>query len=143
MKLYFDSAYVGKCYLHEPDGVEVRKVAGRASGLYSSALAVVELASLLLRHRREKRMTGEQGAIVRELFQQDVRDGSWILLPVSSRILYRAESVAIGLPATVFLRAGDAIHLASAAEAKFDEIWTSDRHMLAAAPHFGLIGRSV
>jgi predicted nucleic acid-binding protein len=41
------------------------------------------------------------------------------------------------------LRAGDAIHLASARHEGFSEIWTNDRHMLKAASHFGLAGRSV
>ena len=34
-------------------------------------------------------------------------------------------------------------HLVTAADSGFTEIWTNDRHMLAAAPHFGLAGRSV
>jgi predicted nucleic acid-binding protein len=41
------------------------------------------------------------------------------------------------------LRAGDAIHIVSAVEAGFNEIWTNDRHLLAAAAHFGLKGRCV
>jgi predicted nucleic acid-binding protein len=41
----------------------------------------------------------------------------------------------------LFLRAGDAVHLATAAEAGFGEVWTNDRHMLAAARAFGLRGR--
>jgi predicted nucleic acid-binding protein len=46
------------------------------------------------------------------------------------------------LPPAVFLRAGDAVQLVSALEAGEPEVWTNDRRMLAAAPHFGLVGRS-
>ena len=42
-------------------------------------------------------------------------------------------------PPDVPLRAGDAIHTATALET---EIWTNDRHLLAAVAHFGLAGRS-
>jgi predicted nucleic acid-binding protein len=47
------------------------------------------------------------------------------------------------LPDGVFLRSGDAIHLVNASQAGFPEVWTNDRHLLSAAPHFGLAGRSV
>ena len=40
------------------------------------------------------------------------------------------------------LRAGDAIHTATALETAETEIWTNDRHLLAALAHFGLAGRS-
>jgi hypothetical protein len=45
-------------------------------------------------------------------------------------------------PADVPLRAGDAIHTATALETGETEIWTNDRHLLAAVAHFGLAGRS-
>jgi predicted nucleic acid-binding protein len=48
-----------------------------------------------------------------------------------------------GFPPGVPLRAGDAIHLASALDVGEPEIWTNDRHLLKAATHFGLAGRSV
>ncbi|GDX08283.1 hypothetical protein LBMAG57_00540 [Verrucomicrobiota bacterium] len=42
------------------------------------------------------------------------------------------------LPATVFVRAADALHLTCTAEEGFTAIHTNDRHMLAAAPEHGL-----
>jgi predicted nucleic acid-binding protein len=41
------------------------------------------------------------------------------------------------------LRAGDAVHLASALEVGEPEMWTNDRHLRAAATHFGITARSV
>lgn len=79
----------------------------------------------------------------RGFFLHDVRDGILLLLPVSDRVLYRVEALTRSLPASSFLRAGDAIHLTTAREAGFDEIWSNDRHLLAAARYFGLLGRSL
>jgi predicted nucleic acid-binding protein len=65
------------------------------------------------------------------------------MVPVSEPILRQVELLTRSLPKTTPLRAGDAIHIVSAVEAGFNEIWTNDRHLLAAADHFALKGRSV
>jgi predicted nucleic acid-binding protein len=43
----------------------------------------------------------------------------------------------------VFLRAADAIHLATAAESEFRIVYSNDAHLLAAAKYFGIQGRNV
>jgi hypothetical protein len=58
-------------------------------------------------------------------------------------VFYGVESAVQNLPANVLLRAGDAVHLVTAKLAGFSEIWTNDRRLLQAAPHFGLTGKSV
>jgi predicted nucleic acid-binding protein len=49
----------------------------------------------------------------------------------------------ISAPREIFLRTADAVHLVTAQELGEREVWTNDRHMLAAASYFGLAGRSV
>ena len=143
MRLYFDTAYLAKCYLNEPDGRAVRKLARRASSLCSSMLSIAELACVFHRQVREARLTLDQAALWRARFLEDVRNGVWVLMPVTERVLYRVESLVAGLPRAAFLRAGDAIHLVTAFEAGFTDIWTNDRRLLNAAPHFGLTGKTV
>ena len=53
-----------------------------------------------------------------------------------------AEVIA-SAPATTFLRAADALRLATAAENGFTEIHSNDKHLIAAAPLFGLRGVNV
>jgi len=143
LRIYFDTAYIAKCYLNEPDAKEVRQAARKATGLYSSAWCVLELACVFRRQVREHSINEKQVGACRNLFLEDVRNGVWNLFPVPDRLLYRAEALVADLPSKIYLRAGDAIHLISAQEAGFSEIWTNDRHLLAAARYFGLSGKSI
>jgi hypothetical protein len=63
------------------------------------------------------------------------------LIPVTTDLLRRVDRFVRSLPPQTFLRAGDAIHLVSAIEYGFDEVWTDDRHLLAAAAAAGLSGK--
>lgn len=95
------------------------------------------------RQVREGRLTAVYAAEVIHNFRDDLANDIWTLLPLSTALLRQVDVEMSKLPAHLSLRAGDAIHLVSALDAGFTEIWTNDRHMLAAAPHFGLTGRSV
>lgn len=143
MRLYFDTAYIAKCYLNEPEGVAVRRLARRASGLYSSMLAIAELSCVFHRQVREGRLGEDQAGEWRAHFLEDLNNGVWVLLPVTERILFRVDALVSAVPNGVFLRSGDAIHLVTALEASFPEIWSNDRHLPGAAEHFGLRARSV
>ena len=143
MSVYFDTAYVAKCYLNEPDSAGVRAFARGVTGLTSSAWCRAELACVFQRHVREGRLRRSDARAIHQVFLDDVVDGAWTLLPVSAETLERVEEHVRRLRKNVFLRAGDAVHLATAVAAGFREVWTNDRHMLAAARSFGLRGRSV
>jgi predicted nucleic acid-binding protein len=140
---YFDAAYIAKCYLHEPDAAAVRALARSSPSLYTSALSIAEVACVFHRHVREGTLKGKAAAQVRDAFREDLGNDTWVLVPVTDLILRRVEILTRTLPSSTFLRAGDAIHIVSAIEAGFHEIWTNDRHFLAATAHFGLHGRSV
>jgi predicted nucleic acid-binding protein len=141
--MYLDSAYIAKYYLNERDSAEVRRLIQGADSLESSAWALPEVHCVFHRHMRQGSITPAQCRRVAELFLQHVRSGMWTLTPVSESLLMRTASRLSLAPAEVFLRTGDAVHLTTAHEIGAAEIWTNDRHMLGAAPYFGLEGRTV
>jgi predicted nucleic acid-binding protein len=141
--MYFDSAYIAKYYVNEPDATAVRAVAEAASSLRSSAWARLEVASVFHRHVREGSLSAEEGQERIDLFRTHVDDGYWELIPVSERLIHKAVTLIRALPRNLPLRAGDAMHIATALDAGEPELWTNDRHLLAVANHFGLIGRCV
>ena len=141
--MYLDSAYLAKYYLNEPDSAAVRQAIGRAKSRVSSVWAIPEMACILHRHAREGFLSATQSRAVLDSFLKHVDQGIWKIVPVTESLLRRCSLVVSGLPTGVFLRARDAVHLAAASAVDEPEIWTNDRHLLAAAPYFGLIGRSV
>ena len=140
---YFDAAYVAKCYLPEPDAVAVRKVAASSEALHTSALSIAEVACVFHRHRREGVLDKRSEVTLRKQFLEDIENEHWLLLPVTEHILRRVETMTRSLPSGTLLRAGDAIHIATALDGHFGEIWSNDRRLCAAAEQCGLRGRGV
>ncbi len=141
--MYLDSAYLAKYYVNEPDARAVRSLIRRASHICSSSWAFIEVTCVFHRHIREGSLTITQGHELIDLFRGHVEAGFWNLISLTDVLLRRTATLIRALPPTVPLRAGDAIHLATALQAGEVEIWTNDRHLLAAAAFFGLAGRTV
>jgi predicted nucleic acid-binding protein len=139
--MYLDSAYIAKFYVNEPDAPAVRALIARADALVSSTWALGEVSCVLHRHMREGSLNAAQFRELLRVFLKHVDAGIWTLVPVGERLLRKITSLVGAAPSGVYLRAGDAIHLATAQDLGEHEIWTSNRHMLAAAPRFGLAGR--
>ena len=140
--MYIDSAYIVKYYIHEANSAAVREILRKAESRVSSALAIAEVTCAFHRRLREGHLSGDLFREVLGSFLKHVEAGAWTVAPVSERVLHRVSRMLRLAPASLYLRSGDAVHLATALEIGELEVWTSDRHMLAAAPHFGLIGRT-
>jgi predicted nucleic acid-binding protein len=141
--IYFDAAYIAKCYLNEPGADRVREVAYGADGLASCELARLEFASILKRHARERHVTRRELTAILKDFEDDEKNGVWQWFGVTSELVEKARQAVLDVPGTVFVRSGDALHLACAEEHGFDEVYTNDRHMLQAARYFHVTGVNV
>ena len=102
-----------------------------------------EVISAFHRKRREQAISARFYEITLREFLRELRGGAFRWLPLSDRIFERVELVYAKLPATIFLRAADALHLSTASENGFREIHSNDAKLLSAAPHFGLRGLNV
>jgi predicted nucleic acid-binding protein len=139
--VYLDSAYIAKFYVNEADSTAVRKEIQAAETLVSSEWAIAEVTCVVHRHFREKSLRAAHVAEILDAFEEHIRTGVWGLIAVTPSRLRRVAALVRTAPRDLFLRAGGAIHLITALESGEREIWTSDRHLLAAAAHFGLEGR--
>jgi predicted nucleic acid-binding protein len=141
--IYLDTAYIAKCYLNEPGADRVRSLARDARGLASSELARLELACTVHRHVREGHLAPREAREALADFHADERADVWKWLPVTPFLLGKASDEVASLPARPLLRAVDVLHLVTAREHGFREVYTNDRHMLDGARYFGLTGVNV
>ncbi len=141
--IYLDASYIVKCYLYEAGSVEVLKLVQKSSGRSSALHGRTEFYSAVHRRLREKHLFARDVAAVWKQFENDERSGLWHWLAVTENVVRHACNTFEKLDATIFLRASDALHLACAVENRFSEIYSGDRILLEAAPHFGLKGVSV
>jgi len=140
--MYLDSAYVAKYYLNERDSQAVRAVIHRADSLVTSEWSLIEVTCAFHRHLRQGELTERQQRELAQAFRKHIDEELWGLVLLSRRLVQRVLTAISSAPAGIFLRSGDAVQLVSAQDAGEREVWSSDRHLLAAAPHFGLVGRS-
>ena len=142
-RLFFDDTYFGKLHWREPGSAEVLACAATTDELVCSAHGRAEFYSIGFRKLRKGLTVPSTLQIVFAQFDTDIANGNIHLLPLTDAVLDRVKSVFATAPATTYLRAADAIHLATAVEHGFAEIHSNDKHLLAAAPLFGLRGVNV
>lgn len=140
---YFDSAYIAKCYLPEVGHAEVSALATRSQRISSAAIARLEVVAVFHRKLREQAISAPVHCELHRQFSEDISAGVWHLLPATDTLLVKAQAAFETLPPAIFLRAADCLHLVTASEAGFAEIYSNDRHLLAAAAHFSLRGLNV
>jgi predicted nucleic acid-binding protein len=142
-RVYFDSSYIAKFYLNEPDSTRIRELVRKSDAIHSSLWAYAEFHAVLHRHLREGVVSSIDARDLALRFCRHIDDGLWNLIPVNESLLRRTSALIMSAPRDLFIRTADAVHLTAAQEAGEREVWTNDRHMLAAAAYFGLSGRSV
>ena len=141
--MYFDTSYIAKFYFNEPDSPRVRALVRKPDAIYSSLWALAELHAVLHRHLREGVLSPNEARGLASRFSEHIEHGLWNLIPVNEALLRRTGALMVSAPRDLFLRTADAVHLTTAHEMGERNVWTNDRHMLAAAAYFGLTGRSV
>ena len=139
--IYFDATFLVKLHLREPGSERVLEFVRQKNDIVASfIMAKMETAAAFHRKYREGSMTHASLLKAQEQVSREIEMGRLAWLPLSPVIVDRVHQIFLDLPSTVFLRTGDAIHLATASEAGFKEIYSNDKHLLAAATLFKLKG---
>jgi predicted nucleic acid-binding protein len=139
----YDTNYLIKLQCGEAGSKEVKAHAATLDVICCALYGRAEFASACHRKVREGQATLPQLQAMLAQLHADHAAGALQWLPVTDAVLVRVENAFAAAPAGVYLRAGDALHLATAAEHGFTEIYSNDKHLLAAASQFGLTGLNV
>lgn len=141
--IYVDTSYIIKSYLNEPGSAAVLDLLEQVSGRASALHARTEFWAGVHRHVREANISRRQASETWRQLAKDEADGHWHWLPLTDAVIRRSCTAFESLEASILLRSADALHLACAALNGFKEIYSNDRRLLSAAPHFGLTPANV
>lgn len=135
---YFDSAYIAKFYVDEPESDAIRKLAASLGRVHCSALGRIEVTSVFHRKWREGAFTEREFREVSAQFADDCEARLWTWLSITENLIENtAESIRV-LGKSITIRSADALHLISAKVHGLPRVYTNDRHMLLAASAFGV-----
>ena len=137
---YFDSAFIAKFYLDEPGSEAIRGLAESLGEVHCLVIGRIEVAGVFHRKWRENAFSDPAFREISDQFSDDCAAGLWQWLPLTAGLVDTAAGAIRRLPKSVFLRSADALHLSCAREHGFRQIYSNDRHVLAAARHFKLKG---
>jgi len=140
--IYCDTSYLVRLYLAETGHEAVRELCSKDRAA-SAGHALGEVPAALHRAFRDGRLAPGIFQACVEQFQNDCAAEAYLWLPVEAALFASMAGRYAKLPQNTFLRSADALHLACAAEHGFKEVYSNDRHFLAAAPLFGLRGINI
>lgn len=136
--MFCDTSTLAKYYVQEAESAAVRATLDAAPRVFASELAKAELMAVFHRRLREHKWSQSVFVTHCRQFIRDDAGGLWTWLPIEHAIVEQTAKTYTLLPATVFLRTADCLHLMTALHHGFAEIHTHDAHQTAAAPALGL-----
>lgn len=140
--IYFDTSYLVRLYYQDAGADAVRALAA-TDHVACAAHGQAEMMAAFHRKLREGAIRTAAYAALMGQVRAHIDAGAFQWLAQDGEIFLRIRHVYQKLPTAVFLRAADAIHLATAAESEFRIVYSNDGHLLAAAKYFGIEGRNV
>ena len=140
--IYFDTSYLVRLYYQDAGADAVRALAA-TDHVACAAHGQAEMMAAFHRKLREGAIRQTAYAALLGQVRAHIDAGAFRWLAQDGEVFLRVRHVYQKLPASVFLRAADAIHLATATESGFRVIYSNDAHLLAAAKHFSIEARNV
>lgn len=137
--IYLDTSYLVRLYFDEPGFETVRELAA-TDHVACAAHGQAETLAAFHRKFREGAVTSKAYQALLAQFEADCEAGAFHWFPIGPGALERVAVVYASLPREVWLRAADALHLATAAVHDCKAVYSNDARFLSAATYFKLKG---
>lgn len=137
--IYLDTSYLVRLYFEEP-GFEIVRSLAATDHVACAAHGQAEALAAFHRKFREGAVTSKAYQALLAQFDEDCGAGAFHWYPIGPGVLEHVAEVYSNLPRDVWLRAADALHLATAAVHDFKAVYSNDARFLSAAGHFKLKG---
>ena len=141
--IFCDTSTVAKIYVPETESKAVRERLEAEERVHVSELVRPELMAVFHRRLREGKWTRSDFSAAVRQFSADDLGGFWTWLPLDATITEAAAKMYLTLPDSVFLRTADCLHLVTALHHNFPEVFTHDKHQVAAAAALGVTTVSI
>ncbi len=141
--IYLDTSYLFRLYFDEPGAERVRNLLDSGKTPACSIHGQTELIAAAHRNYRESRLPQATFRAILKQIQLDSQTGHLLWLPLQQKTIDLTFSAYSKAPPHFFLRAADALHLASARENGFKIIYSNDKRLLESAPLFDLKGKNI
>ena len=139
---YWDSSALVKLYLAEADSAEFDHLMSRAGrAIATSTIAAAELLCTAYRKESDGDLRSGGAAVAVGSFEKHCRTGRIVQIPYDEKVLARVDrlvQLALTGPRPLMLRALDAIHIATAVEARATAMVATDRRLREMAGRIGL-----
>jgi predicted nucleic acid-binding protein len=140
--IYLDACYIARLYV-EDHGFDAVRALAATDDIVCSIHGMVEIYATFHRKYREGAIDSPRLRALMAQFDSDCDDRGFQWHPLSLAVIDRVHATFLTLPSSAALRAGDAIHLACAAEVGVPAIYSNDKRLLASAEFFGIRGIDV
>jgi predicted nucleic acid-binding protein len=140
--IYFDTSYLVRIYF-EDRGFEVVRELASTDHVSCASHGQAEVISAFHRKFRERTISLKAYRALLAQFDSDNRAEGIRWLPLGSDVLAKIREIYRTLPADIYLRGADALHLATASVHRHRTVYSNDTHLLAAASHFEMLGENV
>src|SRR2546422_2991052 len=129
--IYLDASYLVRLY-YDDRGFEAVRHLATTDTIACAQHGEAEVVAAFHRKYREGNLTKNSYRALLRQFADDMSADAFRWLVLSPAILDRMRLSFDALPPTLFLRASDAIHLATASENGFPKIYSNDKNLFAA-----------